>query len=198
MQARLREELLGLGSLFNNSNNTSTTTETNDIRGIGQPPSIPASMPSPQDIDSLPILHAVVMETLRLHPAIPGGQPRSTPSPSCTLAGYANIPGGMRVNAQAYSLHRNEAAFPRPEEWLPERWLGEVEGEYEKKERWFWAFGSGGRMCIGSNFAMTCEFFSFSFVFCRVFLEKWQMSLGYTKLMISHKHSEQGHLGSNL
>ena len=64
----------------------------------------------------------------------------------------------MRVNAQAYSLHRNEEAFPKAEEWIPDRWLGKVPGETEKKERWFWAFGSGGRMCVGSNFAMNCKF----------------------------------------
>ena len=116
-------------------------------------------MPSATDVDALPLLHAVVMETLRLYPSIPGAQPRQTPDPSCPLGPYKNIPGGMRINAQAYSLHRNEDAFPEPEDWWPDRWLGQVEGEKDKKEKWFWAFGSGGRMCVGSNFAMNSNKF---------------------------------------
>jgi hypothetical protein len=108
-------------------------------------------------IDSLPLLHAITMETLRLHPAIPGPQPRITPQNGCTLGQYANIPAGVRVSAQAYSLHRNEDVFPDAESWKPERWLVDDKDKTAKlKEmnRWFWAFGSGGRMCVGSNLAM--------------------------------------------
>ncbi|KAI4142956.1 MAG: hypothetical protein LQ340_007149 [Diploschistes diacapsis] len=139
VQSRLREELLSLSS-------PPTTSSA---------PSLPRS----QDVDALPLLHAVVMETLRIHPSIPGSQPRKTPYPSCTLGPYKDIPGGIRINAQAYSLHRNEGAFPRPEEWIPDRWLEKLPGETDKKERWFWAFGSGGRMCVGSNFAMNSNKF---------------------------------------
>lgn len=111
-------------------------------------------LPSPRTIDALPLLHAIVMETLRLHAAIPGPQPRLTPSVPTSLAGYDHIPPHTRVSALPYTLHRNAAVFPDPTTWKPERWL---EAEKERKEemmRWFWAFGSGGRMCVGSHFAM--------------------------------------------
>lgn len=113
-------------------------------------------LPSPKAIDSLPLLEAIVTETLRLHAPIPGIQPRVTPSPSCTLAGYENIPPNIRINAQAYSLHRNPEVFPDPESWEPKRWLKEENSsaELEERRRWFWAFGSGGRMCVGSNLAL--------------------------------------------
>lgn len=113
-------------------------------------------LPSPKSIDSLPLLDAIVTETLRLHAPIPGIQPRVTPEPGCTLVGYENIPPGTRVNAQAYSLHRNPEAFPDPETWQPRRWLKEenTTEELEERRRWFWAFGSGGRMCVGSNLAL--------------------------------------------
>ena len=111
-------------------------------------------LPSPKSIDELPILHAVLMETLRLHAPIPGNEPRITPS-DCTLAGYSNIPANVRVQAQPYSLHRNSGVFPDPESWSPERWILPSDSEQLKEMlRWFWAFGSGGRMCIGSNLAM--------------------------------------------
>lgn len=122
---------------------------------ITYPPSTdPPSLPSPRQIDSLPLLHAILMETLRLHAAIPGPQPRETPATPTSLAGSPPLPGGVRVGAQAYSLHRNAAVFPEPEEWKPERWLQASKEAKEEMMRWFWAFGSGGRMCVGSHFAM--------------------------------------------
>ncbi|EGP88865.1 unnamed protein product [Zymoseptoria tritici ST99CH_1A5] len=120
-------------------------------------------------IDNLPILHAVLMETLRLHAAIHGIQPRLTPEGLSSLgdpeAGLVvrDVPGGARVQSQAYSLHRNPEVFPEPEEWRPARWLpsspaSETKVEYEARQReqlrWFWAFSSGGRMCVGSHLAM--------------------------------------------
>ncbi|KXL45274.1 hypothetical protein M433DRAFT_61231 [Acidomyces richmondensis BFW] len=128
------------------------------------------SLPDKHDakaVDALPILHATLMETLRLHAAIPGNQPRITPA-SATLGvpgpnnlHITDLPAGVRVQSQAWSLHRNPSVFPEPEKWNPGRWL---EASYPSKtdymaaqkemSRWFWAFGSGGRMCVGSNLAM--------------------------------------------
>ncbi|KAH0287189.1 putative cytochrome P450 monooxygenase [Aureobasidium namibiae CBS 147.97] len=131
------------------------------IRPIHPPTSAESStaLPSSKELDELPLLHAVVMETLRLHAAIPGGQPRVTPA-TITLGPPGDevhgIPAGVRVVSAAHSLHRNPEVFPEPGRWRPERWLDEqggVDGGGEKT-RWFWAFGSGGRMCVGSNLAV--------------------------------------------
>ncbi|KAL8787197.1 MAG: hypothetical protein Q9195_007888 [Heterodermia aff. obscurata] len=113
-----------------------------------------STVPCARSVDTLPLLHAVVMETLRLHAAISGPQPRLTPSTPTSLAGSPPLPAGVRVSAQAYSLHRNETVFPDPETWLPERWLDADQAKKDDMMRWFWAFGSGSRMCIGSNLAM--------------------------------------------
>jgi cytochrome P450 len=152
LQSSLRSELLSLSPpiLYHSS-----------ARGLDNDDSPIEDLPSPRSIDNLPLLDAIVFETLRLHPSVPGSQPRVTPpnnplSPT-SLLGYHNIPQGIRVSAQAYSLHRNPKVFPDPEAWKPERWLDANQEQRGEMMRWFWAFGSGGNMCIGNHFGMLGE-----------------------------------------
>jgi cytochrome P450 len=112
-------------------------------------------MPDPKQLDSLPLLNSIIMETLRLHAPIPGSQARRTPPQGCTINGF-EIPGGIRISGQAYTLHRDDAIFPDPYTWDHTRWLtsSSTDEELRTRHRQFWAFSSGGRMCIGSNFAL--------------------------------------------
>ena len=73
-------------------------------------PSSSPSLPDGKALDALPLLHAVIYETLRLHPAIPGPQPRVSPPQGCRLGSEDKtyyIPGGVRVSASAGLLHLN-------------------------------------------------------------------------------------------
>ena len=133
LQNTLRQELLSLEPNFRSA-------------ASGQD-----SVAEPKVLDALPVLHAVLMETLRLYSALPGPLPRQTPHPSCQLGSY-RVPGGVRVAALAYTLHRHRDVFPDPERFDHTRWLDE--DTRKEKTKHFWAFSSGGRMCIGSNFAM--------------------------------------------
>ncbi|KAJ5493609.1 hypothetical protein N7463_009696 [Penicillium fimorum] len=138
LQGELRKELLTLSP----SLQYSTTDGENPLA-------------SPSAIDALPLLDAMVRETLRLHSPAPAQLPRVTPATEkgTSLHGYDNIPGGVRVSSTAYSLHRISEVYPRPLEWLPQRWL-EAGDKIHDMRRLFWPFGSGGRMCLGSNFAL--------------------------------------------
>lgn len=114
-------------------------------------------LPDAKTVDQLTMLDAVLQETLRLWVAVPGGQPRVTPSPSCSLAGYDNIPPGVRVQSSGFAIHKDPGVFPSPDEWLPERWINQSPEKLSEMRRWFWAWGSGGAMCIGSNIATHCK-----------------------------------------
>lgn len=115
-----------------------------------------ALLPTAASIDSLPILDAIVKETLRVHSPAIGPLPRVTPSSSAPVSidGYRDIPGGVKVSASAYTLHRTSEIYPEPEQWCFERWLFPAPGRIHDMRRLLWAFGSGGRMCLGSNFAL--------------------------------------------
>lgn len=102
--------------------------------------------------DRLPYLDAVVVEGLRCFPAIPMSLPRYVPAGGRTIDGYF-VPGDTIVSSQAYSVHRlDEALFPAPNRFDPERWLA-AEGDAERK-RAFFAFANGGRGCVGKHLAL--------------------------------------------
>jgi cytochrome P450 len=109
--------------------------------------------PSTRALDSLPILDAIITETLRLYSPNPGPWPRHHPTASCQINRYT-IPARTTISTSSYTLHRNESVFPSPEEWKPERWLEASSEQRAGMMKWFWAFGSGTRMCIGSNLAL--------------------------------------------
>ena len=66
-----------------------------------------------RDLEQLPLLNAVIEETLRLYGAAPGGIPRAVPEGGTTIEGYF-FPGGTTVTTQAYTLHRDSTLFPDP------------------------------------------------------------------------------------
>lgn len=108
-----------------------------------------------QTLDKLPLLDAIILETMRVYPGIAGSQPRLVPQSSSTFTVLGHlIPPGTVLSAQAYSLHRNAEVFPSPETWDPYRWIEVDSNKRNEMQRWFWAFGSGPRMCIGNFFAM--------------------------------------------
>ncbi|KAJ0271224.1 hypothetical protein COL940_011185 [Colletotrichum noveboracense] len=99
--------------------------------------------------DKLSYLDAVVQEGLRCFPAIPMSLPRVVPHGGKQIDGFF-VPEGSIVSSQAYSVHRNnDAVFPNPDIFNPERWMSPT-GEAERKRHMF-AFSHGGRGCVGKQ-----------------------------------------------
>jgi cytochrome P450 family 135 len=90
-------------------------------------------------------LDAVVKETLRLRPVVPVVA-RHLAEP-IELDGYV-IPAGSTVMVSIYLVHNDEATYPDPREFKPERFLGGTPGG----AAWI-PFGGGVRRCIGARFA---------------------------------------------
>lgn len=85
-----------------------------------------------KNLSAIPMLDAIINETLRLKPAVPSGNPRVTPPEGLTIPlvdenGKTEdlfIPGGVDVYVPPYWVHRHPHYFPDPEAFLPSRWLG--------------------------------------------------------------------------
>lgn len=100
------------------------------------------------EADKMPYLQAVMYEALRLHPAVGMSLPRVVPEGGATIAGKY-LPAGTVVGCNPWVLHRNEEVYGQDvEKFRPERWMKEGNGDMH---RFFFAFGSGARMCLGRN-----------------------------------------------
>lgn len=98
----------------------------------------------------LPYLQACMWEGLRCHPAVGMSLPRVTPAGGIEIDNHY-IPEGTVVGANPWVVHRDKSIFGDDvEKFRPERWLNT---DTSDMERFFFAFGSGARICLGRNLA---------------------------------------------
>lgn len=100
-----------------------------------------------EKVKHLTYLRACLDESLRIIPPVSHPLVRQTPPEGAMVLGDF-LPGGTTVSMSAYVAHRDPKAFPEPEEYRPERWLGEAGKELGPN---FVAFTTGPRGCIGRN-----------------------------------------------
>ena len=100
----------------------------------------------PADLDRLPYLKAVLMESMRLYP--PGWLLDRAPVEDVVVGGF-KIPKGTQVLLPLFLLSRSDY-FDGPDDFVPERFL---EAKLEGKEA-FLPFGEGLHYCLGSLFAL--------------------------------------------
>lgn len=93
-------------------------------------------------------LEAVIKEVLRFRTVV-SEAPRLLDKP-ISLGGY-DVPAGWYVAPLLPAVHRDPDAFPDPDEFRPERFLGEQAARTQKA--WM-PFGGGRRLCLGAQLAM--------------------------------------------
>jgi len=96
-------------------------------------------------LEDLPLLDAVLRESMRIFPPVPY---------AIRLVGGGGSLGPLslrdrdRVIVSHYVTHHLPELYPDPERFDPQRWQGLRRGPYE-----YLPFGAGPRTCIGINFA---------------------------------------------
>ncbi|HEX4669211.1 MAG TPA: cytochrome P450 [Solirubrobacterales bacterium] len=91
-------------------------------------------------------IEATIVETMRSRPVIPIIGRRVTVP---WRLGEHGVPGGSAVTMSILLIHHREDLYPRPFDFVPERWIGRKPGTYE----WI-PFGGGIRRCLGAALAM--------------------------------------------
>ena len=104
--------------------------------------------PAFQDLERLPYLEMVFKESLRLYPPAFGVVREAVND--CEIGGYP-IPKGATLAMFQWAVHRDPRFFPRPEEFVPERWENDFAKSLPRCA--YFPFGAGPRVCIGNTFA---------------------------------------------
>ena len=101
------------------------------------------------DLPRLPYLRAVIDEAMRLYPPVWLVTRRAL---EADVLGGREIPVDALVIMTPYLAQRDASAWSDPDEFDPERFLGEHRGG-AAHDAAYWPFGLGPRMCVGKDFA---------------------------------------------
>jgi cytochrome P450 len=142
--AELRDELMTL--LVAGHETTATTLAWTFDQLLRHPAELEKLESEIEAGESEEYLDAVIKETLRIRPVVPGVVRKLTAP--FELNGY-EVPAGMRVAPNIYLTHRRPDIFPEPERFRPERFLEQPPDTYS----WI-PFGGGIRRCLGASFAL--------------------------------------------
>ncbi|KAH7919213.1 cytochrome P450 [Leucogyrophana mollusca] len=125
-------------------------------------------LPGFDDRPSLPYIDAILREVARWQPIAPLAIAHAATN-SDVYEGYY-IPKGAVVIANPWAMSRNETKYPKPSEFIPERFL-DADGALLDIEPPTFVFGFGRRVCPGRHaadaslwvvIAMTLAVFNFS------------------------------------
>lgn len=101
-----------------------------------------------QHLQNLTYMNACIDEALRIFPPVPPGLTRTVPDHGDTVAGEF-LPGGVTVSCHSWAATHSPLNFRRPDEFIPERWIGDAyaddNGEASQP------FSLGPRGCIGRH-----------------------------------------------
>ncbi|CAN6883327.1 unnamed protein product [Brassica oleracea var. botrytis] len=102
------------------------------------------------DLPNLPYLQAVVKEGLRMYPPVPLFGRRL--QEGCKMGGFY-VAEKTTLVINGYAIMRDPNYWDDPDEFKPERFLGEQGDEIREQVLKYLSFGSGRRGCPGSNLA---------------------------------------------
>jgi cytochrome P450 len=103
------------------------------------------------DFESMPLLDAVLNETLRRHPPALVGIPSVVEEPIDLCNGKYHLPTGTFALMNIYGMHHSTEYWDNPNAWNPQRWIDNHE---LRKNPAFIPFRVGARSCLGRFLAV--------------------------------------------
>jgi cytochrome P450 len=105
--------------------------------------------PTLDDLPRLTYTNHIITESMRLYP--PAWALARLAIKDHELGGYP-VPKGTGIAAVSWLVHRDPRWYEKPEQFIPERWEGDL---LKKNPRFaYFPFGFGARQCIGNSFAL--------------------------------------------
>ncbi|MCJ1300724.1 hypothetical protein MMC08_003521 [Hypocenomyce scalaris] len=102
-------------------------------------------------VNGLQYMLACLDESLRMYPPVPAGFPRRVPEGGASIAGNW-VPEQTIVTVTQWAANRSPRNFNLPNEFIPERWLGDPRFNDDDKAA-LQPFHVGPRNCLGRNLA---------------------------------------------
>lgn len=110
---------------------------------------------SEADLPNLPLLHAIIKESLRLHPSVPLSVPHLSKE-ACVINGY-RIPKDTMLLPNLWAIARDPEQWPDPLEYRPARFLPGGEAEHvdvKGNDFQILPFSAGRRICVGMTMGL--------------------------------------------
>ncbi|HSG73412.1 MAG TPA: cytochrome P450, partial [Planctomycetaceae bacterium] len=106
-----------------------------------------------EQLNSCRQLDHVIREAMRYYPAVPLYFRNSSKTKEVKLGEFV-LPKNTLIFISNWWLHKMSPHWETPEAFWPDRWDNGVAAENPVGSGYFFPFGRGPRMCIGSDFAM--------------------------------------------
>lgn len=102
-------------------------------------------------VNKIDYLLAVLQQAFRLYRPVAVFLSRVTPPQGCFIAG-SFVPGNTCVAVNLWGASRSSSNFIRPNDFIPERWMGAPEFKDDKRKV-VQPFSAGPRNCLGQSLA---------------------------------------------
>ncbi|KAJ5986495.1 cytochrome monooxygenase aflU [Penicillium sp. IBT 35674x] len=120
----------------------------------------PQARPTWNQLEQLPYLSGVILETLRLSTGIANRSPRVAPTETLIYKGHT-IPPGTLISQTNYFVLMDPEIFPDPHTFDPDRWA-RAAAKGEPLQRYLVNFSKGSRICLGMHLAYAEIYLAFA------------------------------------